>query len=662
MDDYVEQNDVSNDVSHDELFDASTDDSDEFEIDEVKADETICSFDDTIEKNGEFKESSITFETDNLEENVGDIPEDTINEDDTLEECTEEFLEDSFIENDSESKDECGEILEDTFTEEELFSKNEQENFGKDAVDEEKLVTDSSSSNSENYASEDFDENDDQKDESNDELEEKVLFETETEEFSSELGGNEISAEVNDKEESGSDNTYFDSVDFLSEDINFVESETMDSQDDKKQEEVTDDAISNIVNIEIGESDVELENATEFDGDSDTMTDDTSELQNNDSAGEVESNIGFETDEVVADENDDTVPNIETGSEQDVDADKISHEDSDVLDEGDAESIDISQDADGAEVNTDTIDVNDGCNSEQSLRDRIIHPSFGQTVKIARNMGDTLKADDEGYQTVKGYRVGKAGHLVNSVASSVAKLPKGQTLVGKTVIDSVAHSFDSGYANLHPEERFDFKTLKEVSAEEYDSHTLEFEMSVPSYEIDESAFETGNTKDQTLNSVEYKARIDVTPINKGAWLNENGEEGIRGESKWCPDDIQAQRELKKFGVNGIEYKNGYPDFTSVSFFGCNLEENDFLDSDRTQFDGCNFTLLNEIEEDTEFAKLYNFDDEQMEDLESGKTPYGYTWHHDTNEKGFMLLVPTSIHQACRHSGGRSSWGGGSKNR
>ena len=128
------------------------------------------------------------------------------------------------------------------------------------------------------------------------------------------------------------------------------------------------------------------------------------------------------------------------------------------------------------------------------------------------------------------------------------------------------------------------------------------------------------------------------------------------------NDANVQQELSKFGINGIEYKNGYPDFTSVSFFGCNLEESEFLDSDRTQFDGCNFTLLNEIEADPKFAKLYNFDDEQLEDLENGKTPYGYTWHHDTSEKGFMLLVPTSIHQACRHSGGRSSWGGGSKNR
>ena len=220
------------------------------------------------------------------------------------------------------------------------------------------------------------------------------------------------------------------------------------------------------------------------------MTDETDELQDADSEDDGESNESFDTAEVATDENNHTDSDVETINEQDADADEITLEDSDNPNASDTRNVDISQDIDSVEVDTDTVDVDDSGNSEQSLRDRVIHPSFGQTVKIAHNMGDTLKADDGGYQTVKGYRVGKAGNLVNSVASGIAKLPNGQTLVDKTVIDDASHSFDNAYATLHPEERFDFKTPSEISLKERDSHTLEVEMLTPAYEIDESVFET----------------------------------------------------------------------------------------------------------------------------------------------------------------------------
>ena len=181
-------------------------------------------------------------------------------------------------------------------------------------------------------------------------------------------------------------------------------------------------------------------------------------------------------------------------------------------------------------------------------------------------------------------------------------------------------------------------------------------------ENNEVGLENDDKETAALEREKYKARINVTPKNQGKWVDKNGEEGDRGEAKWCPSDEYVQQELARYGVDGIEYKDGYPDFSPVSYFSCNLTKEEFLDSDKTQFDGCNFTLLETLEEYPEVAEWYNFDDWQMMDLENGKTPYGYTWHHDTSEEGLMRLVPTSIHQACRHAGGRSSWGGGSKNR
>jgi len=60
----------------------------------------------------------------------------------------------------------------------------------------------------------------------------------------------------------------------------------------------------------------------------------------------------------------------------------------------------------------------------------------------------------------------------------------------------------------------------------------------------------------------YKERIDKTPNSKGDWTGE------RGESKYIPADIPENEGiiglLKSKGIDGIEYKNGIPDFSPVS--------------------------------------------------------------------------------------------------
>ena len=597
MDDYVEQNDISDDVSYDESSDVSIDDSDALEtddiVDDVEVDESIESFDDTTEENVEFEEDSIDFETDESEDNIDDIPEDTITEDEALEEDAEEFSEDVVTENESASEYEHEEILEDTLTEEELSSENEQEDFLEDTVEEENLVADSSSDNSEDSESEDVgeipvNESINNENESNDGLEETVISETEIEEANSDLEESEISAEVNDEEERNNDNAERDSVDAAIEEENLDESETMDSQNDNEQIEVIDDAINETVNSEIVESDAELENSEEPDEDSDAATDETNKLQDADSVDGGKSNDGFDTDEVSTDENNDTDSDVETVNEQEADAAEITLEESDIPNASDTGNIDVSQDIDSVEVDTDIVDVDDSGNGEQSLRDRVIHPSLGQTVKIAHNMGDTLKADDEGYQTVKGYRVGKAGHLVNSTASKIANTAPGQTLIDKSVIDDAAHSFDSGYAALHPEEKFDFKTPSELSVEERDSHTLEVEMPTPSYEIDESVFETSNgEQEKTMhdnlhdpNLFENNAPGDYTYENSESGKKAYGslevsDEGVR--------DAQAQRsaggEDRKADDDGGHLIgtrfNGAPDSRNLDAQNANLNRGSY---------------------------------------------------------------------------------------
>ena len=82
-------------------------------------------------------------------------------------------------------------------------------------------------------------------------------------------------------------------------------------------------------------------------------------------------------------------------------------------------------------------------------------------------------------------------------------------------------------------------------------------------------------------------------------------------------------------------------------------------SDREQFNECNAQLKNEIATNPDLRE--KFDDEQLEQIENGDTPDGYTWHHDA-EAGKMQLVDTETHQRTGHTGGRSIWGGGTDSR
>ncbi len=82
-------------------------------------------------------------------------------------------------------------------------------------------------------------------------------------------------------------------------------------------------------------------------------------------------------------------------------------------------------------------------------------------------------------------------------------------------------------------------------------------------------------------------------------------------------------------------------------------------SDKEQFNLCNQRLKEAVENDEELCK--KFTSEQLEQIQNGDTPDGYTWHHDV-EKGRMQLVDTETHQKTGHTGGKSIWGGGSANR
>jgi len=149
--------------------------------------------------------------------------------------------------------------------------------------------------------------------------------------------------------------------------------------------------------------------------------------------------------------------------------------------------------------------------------------------------------------------------------------------------------------------------------------------------------------------------INQTPINNGKWS------GDRGNSIWKPNDDEVLRDIRFYGngAEGIEYRNGYPDFTPIQIFESGLPINLFNRNDDYQFTDCNLELRDKLP-CLPYLISY-FDDTQLSAIGKGQTPIGYTWHHDI-QSGRMQLVPTSIHRNCTHYGGRERWGGGTSAR
>lgn len=116
-------------------------------------------------------------------------------------------------------------------------------------------------------------------------------------------------------------------------------------------------------------------------------------------------------------------------------------------------------------------------------------------------------------------------------------------------------------------------------------------------------------------------------------------------------------EKKQVEVDGKQYEVVVPEFESS--YDAQLPEDMYEATDREQFKECNSQLKNEVATNQDLRE--RFDDEQLEQIENGDTPDGYTWHHDA-EAGKMQLVDTETHQKTGHTGGRSIWGGGTENR
>jgi|GEM_PF-3559983 len=149
-----------------------------------------------------------------------------------------------------------------------------------------------------------------------------------------------------------------------------------------------------------------------------------------------------------------------------------------------------------------------------------------------------------------------------------------------------------------------------------------------------------------------------TPINNGTWSGE------RGNSMWQPTDEAVLNDLHFYGngATGIEYHNGYADFTPVQVYECTLHSQLYYRNNNYQFVECTLELRDYLRSHPNSDLISYFDDEQLSAITRGHDNIPcYTWHHDV-QAGRMQLIPTSIHNSCPHEGGQSIWGGGVTNR
>ena len=157
----------------------------------------------------------------------------------------------------------------------------------------------------------------------------------------------------------------------------------------------------------------------------------------------------------------------------------------------------------------------------------------------------------------------------------------------------------------------------------------------------------------------YEDRIKYTPTELsdiGDWV------GKRGESEFIPSSKTelgraAKENLAEYGMSGVEYKNGEPDFSKCSEATVqivSMSENrfDYVDTEGKVQRG-NFNQADE-----KCAEQWNSigkdgkDDWSARDIFNWRHENKYSWHERCDTKN-MDLVSQDIHKNYKHLGGVS---------
>lgn len=137
-------------------------------------------------------------------------------------------------------------------------------------------------------------------------------------------------------------------------------------------------------------------------------------------------------------------------------------------------------------------------------------------------------------------------------------------------------------------------------------------------------------------------------------------EGVRGESKYIPSNRNAEGIvvigiLKKYGLDGIEYRNSEPDFEVCADTVVKISH---MSEYRYDFEAPKGMQGNFTQADIECAKVWNFEErEGKRDWTPRKVleyrqANGFTWHEKCDTET-MVMVKSEINAYFKHSGGCS---------
>ncbi|MBR0485160.1 MAG: HNH endonuclease [Oscillospiraceae bacterium] len=107
-----------------------------------------------------------------------------------------------------------------------------------------------------------------------------------------------------------------------------------------------------------------------------------------------------------------------------------------------------------------------------------------------------------------------------------------------------------------------------------------------------------------------------------------------------------KNELKKFGLDGIKYHDGIPDFSKIAAETVEIDR--MTDNRASNFQQCD----EKCAEKWNKSKKDGRTDWTPEQVRNWRKEHGYSWH-ENNDRKTCELVPTKIHNYFTHLGGVS---------
>lgn len=233
-----------------------------------------------------------------------------------------------------------------------------------------------------------------------------------------------------------------------------------------------------------------------------------------------------------------------------------------------------------------------------------------------------------------------------------------ELLAGKMAETKLAGDHDSIQLRFDPDRRIDikndFKSFRDSTVSMFD----------PDQRIEEhgkARIDRGNKAEfdpdkrveiQDTYYTTYNERLERTPQNEcdyGMWTGE------RGESKFIPAKEETRASLKEYNLDGIEYKDANPDFSVCSEIDVEIDMTQYRQSTIDKSGGKRI-VGNFEKADAKCAEQWNEiekdgkSDWTARDVSEWRGENKYTWHECSDRKT-CNLVPRSIHEECKHSGG-----------